>query len=384
MQKAQNYDLSTLPDQANGGALTCLQASSAGTQHTVIIKVPVTSMKWGGGYRFLLHLIDNHASSYKGCNEPAGTITTEEKPALDKNAKRVIDGAISYISSGNIYLAWAHRQCNVRRTTQVLKPAQMSGAINWAYTLKAGQSNPAQGLFISEQMQAAINGIFFGGGNRYAGSSTAQINSVRPVGEVEMNSVWKTYEPLLTKANKHNRWAFSMDTTGNAFATKQMYLPTNGTYWTVNPSMPKHTWGFSDMGALIVNNTPQNLPADEAKSSFDGVSDARTAIGWTAAGDFFILVIGSGNSQASMVSWNDVKSFFQNLPTSGFLTGYGANPISPITYAFMFDGGGSSQLGYVQSTLIISPLSNTPSIQADNAYHGDNRYIASFLGLQWP
>jgi hypothetical protein len=175
------------------------------------------------------------------------------------------------------------------------------------------------------------------------------------------------------------RWCFSMTATGNMFmALPMINADKTGRKkrYVINPAIKALPNGFSNIGGLITGGTYQPLTPRE--TSFLGKGHERTAIGWTADGDFFLVAMSASNTGVS--DWNTVQDFFRNTLRTLAVPGYN---IGPITNAFMLDGGGSTQFAYTNNFQDV--LGGYSNIQSDDGgIQGDGRYLTSIIGLQWP
>ncbi|GBC95826.1 hypothetical protein HRbin16_01623 [bacterium HR16] len=133
-----SWDITALRCLEHNEAMDGLRASAGGIKHGVIVPVPVSVMGKGGIYRFLIHLVDDHAGKEKA---------NHRKPTRPRNAVYNLI-PIVYIQEGSYHIAWCRREV-METVLRLGKIVQSYAAINWA----AGVAN--------SEVRAAINGGFF-------------------------------------------------------------------------------------------------------------------------------------------------------------------------------------------------------------------------------
>jgi hypothetical protein len=288
-----------------------LTTSTAGLQHSVLVKVPVALMDKAGEYRFVISAKDSHADREKG---------HRQKWALERNQTRE-EVPIVYINGTYAGAAWHGAWCRmpkeVGKRTEYFDPAPVNAAVKWV--LDNTQN---------KQIRAAVNGGFF--------NLNQPEEVLGHVGEAKGN--WVGNRP------KERKWAFGMNGFSTDFRVEEMQF--NGTEYVLSSTMINgYEAGLSGIGCLIRAGTAKSgAAADQGKDWPDYATNrGRTAVGWTGDKRHFFLIV-TPDVQGGGWTWNETRDFFTTgLPA--YMQQTRKVTIS-INDAMMLDGGGSTSFKY--------------------------------------
>ena len=324
-------------------ALTAASSLTPGP-HTAVVSMP--SPQLDGNYTFLSCVQDSDATNDRG---------SRARYALQHN-NRYFSARIAFLQLGGMYVVWVHGGKHIKFVTSFDPNGQAHYPYAWVHNpayVSPTVYPPLRIPFRPRYICAATNGIFFATGTH--GSTTVWF----PLGEVGPS--WNHFQDLPVQ-----RWCFGMSVTGGDFVCERMVRRRLGSF-VVHPRVRAKQMGMSDAGLLVTTDidpaTGQHIPPhapQEVPEAYNGTAIYpwpssyaagdemnRTAIAWTANGDFF-LICGHVPGASVRSTYSDMADFIINtLPNDAAVARFHVN----IKTGMMVDGGGASELSYLDANL---------------------------------
>lgn len=320
------------PNQAKVITQTLSAGDLTPGAHTIIVSLP--SPQVTGDYIFLISAQDNDAD-----NDKAG----RQRWALQHNTKYKNIPPIIYINSDMWHVAWCVAGRNVNRATLDIPISER--AAHYVPNL-VNNVNTAD-------VRAGVNGAVY---NQKVKGPPIVIGGVG----TGTPGVWH-----IGGYSDRKLFCFGMTGSGNGFGQALMKsvlvaVRVKGqsrlvNKYTVAPNIEnQYPYGLGTVGLIIDNGIPRS-------HSYLGQWDTtglgyppggpprlvpRTAVGWTANGDFFLISCNGPNTTTpgAGATWEDVQSFL--ITTLPQLIQQQYKKTITISNAVMMDGGGSVQFAY--------------------------------------
>lgn len=318
------------PNQAKVITQTLSAGDLTPGAHTIIVSLP--SPQVTGDYIFLISAQDNDAD-----NDKAG----RQRWALQHNTKYKNIPPIIYINSDMWHVAWCVAGRNVNRATLDIPISER--AAHYVPNLIDNVN--------TSDVRAGINGAVYN-------------NRVDPpvvIGGVGTGTPGAWH---IGGYSDRPLFCFGMTGSGNGFGQAQMkkislLVQRKGRSYrvdkyTVATNIEKqYPYGFGTVGLIIDNGVPRSHSYlkqwDTRQLGYppggQPVPVPRTAAGWTANGDFFLISYGPKTTTPGVgATWEDVQSFL--ITTLPQLIQQQYKKTITISNAVMMDGGGSVQFAY--------------------------------------
>jgi len=313
MQLVTSWNVMSLQDLA---ATNGLLAGTTAVEHRLLVPVLARMMDVGGTYRFVLHVVDDHAVDYRDHRL--------KRPAFDLNGRKT-EQPIIYIADGKWHIVWCRRRFQhiiVRDIELYPKPGRVRPAMEFA----KAEYTP-NGFVV-----AAINGGFF---------ATANPHDI--TGEVGVGSAQWAFEGNPIPIYRGDRYCFGMRNASDYFGYSKLAPNSRKTgLMAPLPFKEMYPYGLTGVGLLVRNGQTKTAPVGWPWGLEQYTDTARTAVAWSEKGDLLLVVTDGAN-------WRQTAEYVAALPDlidAKCSIRKDDDKIGIIKAAFMLDGSGSSQLGY--------------------------------------